>query len=175
AAAFHTDMRDQQLLTTLTVPGVNNNIPFTKIFNVGKSRSQGFELEAAARPNDALNLSVALGYTDAKFIEYVDQTGANRAGEKIPYVPKLQASASLEYRKPLSAHYEWSAYLAGRHIGEYESGSGTEVEPSFLIPSYTIVDVELALHAQRRWKLALFVRNALDEFARTTTIQAFFM
>lgn len=173
AALYQVDITDQQLLAVVLLPG--DPVPQTRIFNVGESRSRGAELELTAQPIEALRLTASWGYTDAEFRKYIDQRGVDRAGDTTPYVPKTTASASMEWRRPAWAAYDWSLYLAGRHVSSYLSGNGTEVEPSFTIPAYTIVDAEVALHAEDRWKFAIFARNALDEFAATTTIQGFFL
>jgi iron complex outermembrane receptor protein len=169
-SVFYIDISNQQLLAVVQLPG---QLPATQIFNVGKSRSQGVEMELAAKVLEHLTFSADAGYTDAKFVQYIDPDGNNRAGDRLPQIPEITASASVEYRGPAWTGKEWSLKVSDRYIGGYQSGVGTEVDPAFNLPAYDIADIELALHpSSERWTAALFCRNALDTFARITTKQA---
>ena len=93
-SAYYINIKDQQVSS---VAYVNGNIPIATITNAGQSRSKGVEADSDVRPTDALTLSANFGYTDARYVAYVDSDGVQRAGDPLPFVPLLTVAASAGY------------------------------------------------------------------------------
>lgn len=161
AAAFVVKVKDQQLGTIREIGG----IPVESIDNVGRSTSQGFEIETTARPFPGLSFSGSFSYVDAKFDKYFNPgTGVDRAGERIPYVPKWSGSAQLDYTHAVGGGLDlvWTAQY--RYVGSSIAGNGAPPFDPFLdIDSYDIWDASVRLESDR-WELALFVDNLFDEY-----------
>lgn len=89
---FYIDWKNQQVAKT--VPGIGN-----VIMNAGRSNSKGVELMISSRPIDNLLLQFNYGYTDARFIKYVQDELKNidYSGNMIPLVPKHTISANATY------------------------------------------------------------------------------
>ena len=112
-AIFYIDWTDQQIYQP--VPSGQGSM----LKNAGKSRSLGFEIEALARPIKNLTTNVSIGYTNAKFVDYVrDETkDINYSGNMIPYVPAYTWYAGATYRLPLYKKFvdeiHFNANIAG--------------------------------------------------------------
>ena len=91
-AFFYIDLKNQQITQTLPTADM-----FIK--NAGKSRSLGFELEAAAKLTENLTLDAGLGYTDSKYKSHFDPvTGVSYTGNRTPIAPKYTYNLGLQYR-----------------------------------------------------------------------------
>lgn len=96
AALFFIDCHNQQV--TLMPPG---SITGRIMSNAAKTRSFGGEFSAHATPVDGLDISVAYGYTDARFVKFSD-AGGDYKGNYIPYAPMQTVFLEAGYRwKPL--------------------------------------------------------------------------
>ncbi|MEP2988655.1 MAG: TonB-dependent receptor [Parasphingorhabdus sp.] len=74
--------------------------PLDRTVNANKARSKGFELAAVVKPLDGLTLRGALGFTDAKFVDFRDtvrNTPADLSGQRIGLAPKWTGSAGAQY------------------------------------------------------------------------------
>lgn len=78
---FYIDCRDQQL--TMFPPGMTTGRIMT---NAGKTRSFGGEVTIAWRPVESVGLNMSYGYTNAKFVQYMDGK-TDYKGKYLPYVP----------------------------------------------------------------------------------------
>ncbi|WP_295872370.1 TonB-dependent receptor [uncultured Zhongshania sp.] len=105
AAVFHakyTDMQLQQITNNAT-------IFLTDVFNVGEAKVDGFEFDLMAVVVEGLTLQASYGYTDADFVEYIDQRPtAPTFGQDVsdravmPYAPEQSFTVGLDYEKPIS-------------------------------------------------------------------------
>lgn len=93
ANAYFMDWRRQQVSVPLPggVPG-----PDDVVFNAGRSRLHGFELEAGWRLAPRWSAFAALGHEATKFVTFV-HGGANYAGDPFPNAPKWNASLGGGY------------------------------------------------------------------------------
>ena len=171
-AAYRVDITDQQLSTIVFLNG-DPNLPVASVGNAGKSRSEGFEAQLTARPFAGLQLQANVGMTDAKYEHYVDTVGANRSGERFPFVPKWTAQFSGSYRFAVGSGTDLELYGSYRYVDDILSGSGVDIDVQFPVPSYHIVDLRASLIAQP-WRVSLFADNATNEFAETRVWNAFF-
>ncbi|SNS06322.1 iron complex outermembrane recepter protein [Sphingomonas laterariae] len=92
-AAFQNDVSDLQL--SVFVPGISAS---SILVNAGKARVRGLEIEAVARPSDALTVQAGIGYLDSKYLQYLDggiDVADNRA---FPHAPKYTVSTNVDWR-----------------------------------------------------------------------------
>lgn len=169
-ALFYIDLKDQQLTSIIT----DNGIAIATTANAGKSHSQGFELNAEFKPVEGLSLTGAVGYTDAKFDDYVDGSGVQHAGERLRFVPRWTASAGIEYTMPIgSSDSELVFSLDGRHVSSQTQGYGVAFDPLLTIPGHEIVDASIAF-LRPSWKFQVFAANLFDTYAETRLFNTFY-
>ena len=65
--------------------------------NAGKSSRQGVELGVGAEPLPGLSLSLAYTWSDFTFDTFVDNSGTDFSGNRIPGIPKTFAHADIAY------------------------------------------------------------------------------
>jgi len=97
ASVFYIDWTNQQIYQP--VPSGQGSM----LKNAGKSLSKGFEVEATASPLKNLAASLSMGYTEARFVEYLRDSvkGIDYSGLYIPHVPRYTWHAGLTYRIPV--------------------------------------------------------------------------
>ena len=170
-AAFRMDYSDVQ------IPGssgcVVNGLPTFcgVITNAGKARFQGVELEATARLTDALTLSGALGYIDAKYKEYITQIAGRgpvdvAAFREVQNTPKITATGTIAYTTALG-----SGDLGLSTTASYRSKTFQfEIPNPFLDQrGYTLLDANIVYTAEGgRWSLGLHGKNLTDKEYKTS-------
>src|SRR6185503_5996837 len=72
------------------------------ILNADKARSVGAEVELTASPNEHVDFSLSAGLNNSKLLTTFADTAGNvisgiASGNRLPSVPRLQASGSLTY------------------------------------------------------------------------------
>ena len=134
------------------------------VTNGGKARSQGAELEATIRPIAGLRLSVGYGYTEAKYTDYVDRSGATTLsfnGNRLNYAPRSTANATASYRigsdfgsTLLRLDYQYTnSYFTGR-----------ENTAAQLIPGFELFNARVSfLSVGERWQVDLYCNNLADK------------
>jgi iron complex outermembrane receptor protein len=162
-AAFTSDYRDVQITVQApTATGVASVVD-----NAGKARIQGFEIEMTARPAPNLTVNAAIGYTDARFKEFLTfiaggTTPIDVADQRVfQNTPRWVANTSLT----------WTAPLAGGTLALTPSLSLRDRYSQFEIPNPLLdqpafVLVEASANwtsADDRFTLALHGRNLTDE------------
>lgn len=142
---------------------------FGLISNAGAARVWGAEAELSANLFQGLSVSGAFGYTDAKLSEdqvsdFVVATG--RRGDRIPNVPKITASASLDYKRPISDTLTGTARIDASHVGSfYSTLSPTDIYRR-RVPSYELVNLRAGIEgSQGEWGVYLFANNVFDDVA----------
>lgn len=100
-AVYQADVSDMQVqvadITTTPLSGY--------IDNAGQARYQGGEFELTMRPSSALTLSGFASYTDFKFIQYLDNNGADLSYQTAPNpISPWVVGGSAEYSVPLSGN-----------------------------------------------------------------------
>lgn len=148
AALFETQVSDEIHLNPITFDNVN----------LPPSRRRGLEIEGRWQALEALRLSAAYAYTDARFLEgTLPGTNASIAGRAVPLVPRHKLG--LGARWDVAARTQLSATLSavGEQIMENDQ---TNTFPR-RIPSYATVDAKLS-QAFGWGRLALSVNNLFD-------------
>ena len=160
-ALFRSNYKDIQT----NIQSDPTNVAITDVFNAGKARIQGFELDLIAKPIDALTLTVNYAYLDAKFQQILDQAG-NDISTRYTFVeaPKHTLTTSLEYRFPdtpigiLTANIDY--FLKSKV-------STSTAEPRYVIGDYGLLNARLTLSdipvGFGNWRLSAFGKNLTDE------------
>ena len=145
---------------------------FGLISNVGAARIRGVEAELNATPIQGLSLIANVGYTDAKLSE--DQVSsivvaAGRKGDRLPFVPKWNVSASAEYIWGLSDTHEGSVRIDGSYVGSsYSTLAATDVFRR-KVDDYGVINARIGVQApDGNWSAQLYVNNLFDALAITT-------
>lgn len=185
-SAFYMDISDLQAVVTAGT--CSSRI----VVNVPQAHSAGLELELSAATSDHFDFSVTASYDDSQLDSTVGAASAAvsglREGNRLPSVPKFQASAAATYQ--WTVNQSWLGYLTGtyQHVGsrftqfsDYAAGFGTVNLTSFPndiggpytqntftfdpeLPAYDLINLRFGL-VIGQWDAALYVNNVTDETA----------
>ena len=183
AAVFHSkyeDMQTQQITD-------NSTIFLTDVYNVGEAEIDGFEIDMMAVLLRGLTLQVSYGYTDADFVEYIDQrtTVAGPGGipmanpgfgediasrSKMPYAPEHNYSVGLEYQRGVGSGSNTALLTASLDYSWTDERYGTAFNDDiqgFFLDDYGIVNARMALSemsvGDSQLEVAFWGRNLNDE------------
>ena len=191
-SAFHMDIRDLQLIVTA------GSCSSRLVFNVPKSVSQGLELELNASPNRFVDLALSGTLNKAELESTVTSTSSTgevsvvsgiEKGNRLPSVPKVQATAALTLHRPIGTTTDGFFTITYNHVGsrftqidDEVPGVGTVNINSFgantiggpltqgtftfdpELPAYNLLNLRLGL-MYRAWEAAIFLNNVTDERA----------
>jgi len=154
-----------------------NNVLITTLTNAGDVSTEGFELDFQARPSDRFSIGGGIAYADAtvdQFFTPPGQTPQIESGSKLPLAPEWKASLNGSYRIELGSVNITPAVLLNytdEQFADLITKSNTAVLNSVRIPSYTTVDLNVAIAGKDdRYQLTLVGRNLTDEsFAALVT------
>jgi iron complex outermembrane receptor protein len=178
------DIRDLQ--ATETAGSCSSRV----VLNVPKARSQGFEAEFAATPNNNFDFSISGSYHDSVLRSTFSSAAGDlgiREGARLPSVPKFQASVSATYQRPLKGGALGYATGTYQHVGSRFTQVGDQdlgtldllsfgkntiggpltastfrYDPE--LPAYDILNLRLGV-VKGKWDVALFANNLTDETA----------
>ncbi len=154
AALYYIDWKDIQIT-------IFRDDGFSYIGNAAKARSKGGELEITARPVDGLNISAAVGYTDAKLQKDAPGLGGLK-GDRIPLVPRFTFSSSARYSFALTDALGGFAQFDYQHVGK-SYNAFSQGSPD-LQRSYDLGHARVGVNMEQ-WEMSLFVNNLWDERA----------
>jgi iron complex outermembrane recepter protein len=132
------------------------NCGFTYLGNVGAARSQGFEIELAAKPTEHLKLTGSIGDTDSQFTKSNPDIGV-LSGDRLPLVPHWTAAASAQYSFDVWGDHEAYVLVDYQYQDKVLNGYDTDYQKS-----YSLVNGRLGVNVTRQLELALFVNNIAD-------------
>lgn len=138
--------------------------------NVGKARTNGFELEASALVARGFTLSAALGWLDAKVTEGQSTlfgTTTNLAGKQQAFAPKMTGALTAQFRTAITDSLAFTAFGAYRHRdGGYIDNANTVKQAN-----YDLFDASVGV-AGKGWTLSLVGKNLTDKrfVTNSTTI-----
>jgi iron complex outermembrane recepter protein len=183
-AGFYADIDNLQ--ATIDAGSCSSRI----IANVPSARSVGFDAELAYRIVGGFDMAATASYNDSELTSSVlDSAGRPiqglRDGNRLPTVPKFQASFSVGYSGEVSPGLEGFANLTWQHVGKrYTQISDQENDPATVslfrnignttvatlsfpleLPKYDIVNLRAGVRGDD-WEVAAFVNNLGDERAR---------
>lgn len=121
----------------------------------GKVRMRGLESELVGRMSPHLQLSGGLAVMDPKIL----QNGDGYAGNQYPNVPRLQASAFVNYKWAAFGLPQLSTRLGVVRVGERQGNSGN----TFQLPAYTRIDTGLSYAFNPKLSLDFNVENLFDK------------
>ena len=134
--------------------------------NIGKSKHQGIELEAAGRLNAILGYRLSGAYQDAQwedaiFRAYVwgatpaddERENVDISDEKVPHVPALTTTMGLDFY--FTDHFKFSTDL------NYYSKQYVDVLNRYEIDDYFTTDAKLS-YKRNNYKIWLTANNLLD-------------
>ncbi|MHB8813254.1 MAG: TonB-dependent receptor domain-containing protein, partial [Steroidobacteraceae bacterium] len=125
-------------------------------------RSKGVELEASAKPIEALTLIAGYAYTDAVYSES-DATGP-LVGHQLPNSPRNAAHLWSRYDVLGGAMRGFGAGLGVSYVGSRVANTGTASKPGeFALPSYTVVDLALYKEFEDGLDLTMKIDNLFNE------------
>ncbi|MCJ8157742.1 TonB-dependent receptor [Sphingomonas sp. LaA6.9] len=143
-----------------------DDIQITQVFggvqglgNGRTARSQGFELSTVVMPTAGLTVGFNASYTDAKLTADAPSIGGH-AGDRVPFVPKWNASATVDYTVPAFADFDLNVG-AGYRFRSGTTGSFESATDFIRYDSYGILDAHIGL-SNKNWSVQLFARNLAD-------------
>ena len=166
-SAFHINWSNVQQAVALP-PSV---CPALFTANLGKATSNGFDLQATARIGDALELGLAIGYTDAKDSQTLGfgTTQIVTSGQQLnPYAAPWTVAPSAQYSFTLARGYK--AYLRvddefhSRNPGPFAQRFSANVafDPNFIAnPSTNELNFHLGA-SWNEWDTSIYALNVLN-------------
>jgi len=182
-AGFLANYKDQQITVQQGVDTDNDNVNDTfvsSVFNAGKSKYKGIELEGAFRLSDSFTLTGMAGYIDAE-IEEILSAGVNIAsGFVTQNTPEITTRFGFAYDHDLddignilftgSASYRDEYFLfnvPNAGFGPNLNATFPEGGPALDPTPYTVFDLGAAWTSENdRWMFGVYGRNLTDERAR---------
>lgn len=113
--------------------------------NGGKTRFEGFELEANYALTQAFQVTAHYAHHDAHYVDYVLDSGANASGLRVEMSPRELAGLGLRY-----AAGGFDASLVGNYVGNRM----LDPENTIVAGSYTTLDASLG-YSFSRWRVLL--------------------
>jgi len=155
AAAFYYDYTNQQLQDIVG--------PVIFLRSAGGATVKGAELEATARLSPAVTLSGSIGYSDGKFAQLSLQ-GIDLSGNRLPFVPKITASARADLRLGKLAGGEITVspsltYSSSHWFTPYNAALGNA---TLLQDGFAIVDL-VAEWSNGPWSARLWGKNIFQK------------
>ena len=151
ATLFRIDWTDQQITQLVSATE-------TRTTNAGKSHSQGVEVEAVLYPVRGLEVSGRLGFTEARYDDYIDSNGRDLSDRRMVNTPSMTAGASVQYRTPLG---DLPLSLVARADYNLVGGHYFDAANSLRQDSYSLLNLRLGLEHER-YALSLFTTNVTN-------------
>jgi len=163
ATYFYSDYQDLQ--ATVQHALTEDNF-VARVVNAGQAEIQGIELESIYAATDNLNISLSLGYIDAKFVEFL--TADPETGETVNAADQLDIANTPELTANLGANYTIVADIGDfvfTASASYRSDTQIFETPSLIDEdAYTLVNVGITYyHSDGNWSASLQGRNIFDE------------
>jgi len=160
AAVFDTDWKNIQI--GASAQGYNFFV------NGGTARSRGAEATFYVVPISGLGLRASAAYTDAVLTSDAPAAGG-LDGDRLPFVPKVTASLSADYRWSLVS--DWNATVGGSVNFTGERVSDFSQQQPLTVGSFTTVNLNAGVE-NTNWRLSLYAKNVGDERGVTSLIGA---
>lgn len=151
AAAFYQERTDA--LVSVTDPALTIN---DLGVNAGEMEMQGYELDLSVMPLEGLTVSLAYGFLDAEFEDFIT-SGVDYSGNRAPKTFKHTLSGIVSYTYPLNDSMElftFASYYTAKDGYMHPSNQALMDEPE-------TVDIRIGVQTED-WKLSAYVDNAFD-------------
>ncbi|SNS63743.1 iron complex outermembrane recepter protein [Sphingomonas laterariae] len=161
-AVFRSNYKDIQ--TNVQIDPANPAI--TDVFNAGKARIQGIELDLTAKPTKSLTFSANYAYLDAKYQKIIDPLTNADITSAFTFVeaPKHTLTTSAEYYFPEMSIGQLSASVD--YFMQSKKSSATS-DARYVIGDYGLLNARLTLSdiplGLGKWRLSAFGKNLTDK------------
>ncbi|WP_295994643.1 TonB-dependent receptor [Rugamonas sp.] len=165
AAVYYIDWKNIQVDRTL-------DCTFDYETNAGKARSAGLELEVKAKPTADLTIDFSTGYSNAYLVEANQALGSN-GGQKVPGVPKFNATLGGEYRFTITGDTDGFVRMTGHWTGS-SYGTTHDTDTDYTRPAYATVDASIGANVGK-YQVSLFAKNLgnNDKIIQKPSVQFF--
>jgi iron complex outermembrane recepter protein len=160
-ALFRSDYKDIQT----SVPADAVNPAIIDIFNAGRARIQGVELDVTARPTRDLTLNVNYGYLDNNYTKIVDGLGVDVTDNYV-FVnsPRHSVITSVDWVVARTSFGELA--LFADYAFQSQKYTITNL-PQYKVGSYGILNARLSLSEvpiglAKDWQVSIFAKNITD-------------
>jgi len=116
-AAFHIDLEGE--LVPYELPGSPGRTFYT---NAGKSTRRGIETAVAWRGSSGLGLDASLTWSGFRFDRFVDESGADYSGSRLPGVPEYFAFVSFNYKNSGGFNAAFETLYSGSLFADNANG-----------------------------------------------------
>ncbi|HWG69906.1 MAG TPA: TonB-dependent receptor [Steroidobacteraceae bacterium] len=130
--------------------------------NAGAAVSKGGEMELHARPTEPLELSLGVGYQNAKITEQ-SQSSPQQVGSPVYQVPDWTGNGSVSYTTQLTGTWNLVSGADYSYVGRSFSGNNDPSVPRER-PSYRLINARFAFQ-HGPFEVALVGKNLADEVA----------
>ncbi|RXK13113.1 TonB-dependent siderophore receptor [Halarcobacter mediterraneus] len=152
AALFYMDIDDMHVYSyDATATGYTSN--------AGKAHSQGLELELEYTINDNWSIGTSLGFIEAKYDEYTDQSGNSNKDNKIEMTPSHTANIGVSYFNDNGIYGRFDIRNQGKIY--FDSANDMKEDP------YTIANIKVG-YLFDDWDIYTYANNMTDESYLTT-------
>ena len=146
---------------------ITTNPPSQNITNIDRTRVNGLELEVSSEPFENFNLSMGLGITDSKILQFDREPSSE--GNRSPQNNSYTFNLSGQYTIPLNEDYDLRLFASYRRQGEqfWDAANTLRTEPK------DFINMRLALEGVN-WSLTGFVNNLTnDQYPLQASANAF--
>ncbi len=159
---FDIDWRNIQLFTSLNGLSV--------LANGGAATSKGLEFAFVARPVPHWTFSGSAAYTDARLAEAAPAV-SGAAGERLPNVPRVSSTLSVDYDHPLEDGMAMHAGATWRYVGARTASYDASLSyPQYVLPAYGAVDITLGI-SSKSVDIDLYAKNLFDSRGQTSAYE----
>jgi len=132
---------------------------FQFISNAGAAESKGGELDLRARATDRLEVSLGVGYQNAKITQ--KGNSPQLPGSPVYQVPDWTGNGALSYTAPLTNRWSLMSVLDYSYVGSSFSGNNNPADPRKR-PAYRLLNARIAF-GNGTTELALVGKNLSNE------------
>jgi outer membrane receptor protein involved in Fe transport len=163
-ALYRIDWQDMQYAAQ------TQNRAFTYVTNIGAARIHGLEVEATAQRVAGWDFAGSLTLTDARLTaDQLTNTaiGLGLEGDRLPIVPKVATSASMERRWTVAGNLTGRLRLDGSYAGLARSAFNAGNADYLKMGGYAVFGATLGLEGID-WTADLSIENLLDRAGRAS-------
>ncbi|MGH7822112.1 MAG: TonB-dependent receptor, partial [Candidatus Binatia bacterium] len=188
-------MEDFQLFTVAALPG--EQIPVSRVINVGELQARGVEVDSTWLPTDWLTLRGALGFNDTKYLEFPfgtcfgdrpntdgdEDARCDLAGRPLEQTPHWEISFTPGVRLPLTSIPGLEGVLPSfLEQVDLTHGFGVQYtdnrylhdsdDPRTRQPSFFLLDASIGFaHPTQGWSVQFRAENLTDERYHNTAFE----
>jgi iron complex outermembrane receptor protein len=175
AAVFYSRLTNQQLLVAAI--STSSGSTATSIFNAGKSRVYGFDLDGSLRFSSFFRVDGSATYVNSKLITFDVPTSlpgydvinpSAKQGDPLPYTPKWGVNVAATVTLPVPEEYgKVELTAAYRYNSSFLTGASTANARGSAVSQ---VDLNLDWHnvAGKPFDLGFFASNVTNQFTTTS-------